>query len=127
MDLAIDDLTPEKIAETIEVRADAGVREAVNRMPGARSLILAEVFRCLSATKYYYSKSEGGMVHEPDYRTRLDAAKLLLAYVEGLPVATSLSVAVGDQPGAAMTLEEAADKSPALRSRLHKLLGSSTT
>jgi hypothetical protein len=115
MDLQIDD-------------TKTSLRQILESWPGgAKQMILQAAFEALGARRGWNQKGQSEVQWEPDYRTRLDAARFLAAYVEGLPIQTSVQVAVGDQPGAAMSLEEAASRSPALRDRLLKLVGPSTT
>lgn len=105
------------------------LREMLERRPNAKQMILDAAFEALGAKRGWREKGQSGVKWEPDYKTRLDAARFLAAYIEGLPVVTTLAVNVGDQGQGetAMDLETAAEKSPALRSRLQKLLGQSTT
>lgn len=129
-DLGIDKPNPnraEQLAHLLELGRDVDaadcIRDMIQKIPNARALILAEAFRCLGATRYYFDRKEGRMVHEPDFKVRLDAARLLIAYADGLPIQTSLTVAVGDTKDAALDLEAAVSRSPALRERLQKLVG----
>lgn len=114
-----------RIAELLELgrTADGGrtAREMLEKIPNARHLILAAAFRCLDAQKFYHDKAAGGMVHEPDYKTQLDATKLLLSYLDGLPVETQLQLHVPSTGAKAFDLEAAARKSPALRERLAQI------
>ena len=119
----------EKVAALVELGRDVdgadSIRAMLEKIPNARHLVLAEALRCLGAKKRYFEKGSSTQKFEPDYRTRLDAVKLLLAYMDGLPVETTLAVNVGDRPAEAPELDLAAavQKSPALRERLEKLLG----
>ncbi len=99
------------------------IRNILDKIPGARRLILIAAFRALGARKWYFEKGRTEKVFEPDYRTQLDAVKLLVAYQDGLPVQTTLSVNVGDKAGADLDLEQAVQRSPALKERLQKLVG----
>jgi len=124
-DLGID----ESAALTVpaDIVPGTSLRQILDSMPEARRLILNTAFRCLGARKFYFDKAEGGMVFEPDYKTQLDAVKFLASYQEGLPVQTSLAVTVGDRPDDDLPLDQALQRSPALRERVAKLLSLPTT
>lgn len=61
---------------------------------------------------------------QPDHRTRLDAAKVLLAYAVGTPVARSESVSVSVDADSTADLSERLRHSPALRALFRKILDS---
>src|SRR5208283_332321 len=69
-------------------------REMLSRIPRARSIILAAAFRALGARRGRFEKGETKIQWEPDFKTQLEAAKFLLAYADGLPIQTTLAVAV---------------------------------
>jgi hypothetical protein len=128
MDLEFDETEPE--AETLARKIEGdilpaeNVRDIMRQVPEARNVILAAVFRALGAKRRLYVKGSPSPVYEIDYRSQLEAAKLLLAYGDGLPMQTTLAVNVGDGNAAGSTsLEEAVERSPALKSRLAKMLG----
>lgn len=102
-------------------------REMMEKIPRARSIILAAAFRALGARKAWYEKGNSEANWEPDFKTQLDAAKFLLSYADGLPVQTSLAVTVGDRPDDDLPLDQALQRSPALRERVAKLLSLPTT
>ena len=120
----------QQVANLIELGRDVdggiNVREMLDKIPNARHIILATAFRCLGARKWYFEKGDAAKKFEPDYKTQLEAVKLLLAYQDGLPVTTSLNVSVGNAAGAEgieLDLAAAVKASPALRQRLEKLVG----
>jgi hypothetical protein len=99
------------------------VREILEALPDAAQTIVLAALEGLKAEKFYWDAASKGMVHEPDYRTRLDAAKFLAAYLDGLPMQTTLAVNVGGPQGAnEPDLEAAVKASPALRQRLEKIV-----
>jgi hypothetical protein len=126
MDLTLE---TEPIAESIAAQIEAGqttpatVRELIETVPNARRIIVAAAFRCLGARKWYFEKGSSEKKFEADYRTQLDAVKFLAAYSDGLPTQTSLSVNVTAGDTVEADLERAVSASPALKSRLQKLIG----
>lgn len=67
----------------------------------------------LDATKVHYDIVEKRRIAEPDFRVRLDTAKLAMAYLEGLPVQTVVGASVGD--GNLPRLADALRRSPNAR------------
>ncbi len=79
---------------------------------------VGEVLRdCLTAT----AVTRSGAV-EPDTRTRLEAAKLVLAYRHGLPVRREESISVSIDAESTLRLAERLRASPALRQSLRAAL-----
>lgn len=77
-------LAREKVADpnVINKMLDAGiVSDAINMMR-----------ECLGAKKKFWSKVTKEWIEEPDYRIRLDAAKLILSYAIGEPVKRSINI-----------------------------------
>ena len=128
MDLEI---TEPNLSEEIAVRIEAGefgkvenVRDLLERIPMGRELVIAQAFRSLGARKYYWDKATNAMKFEPDCRTAMDAVKFLSALQDGLPTQTTLNVNVNKGAGPSEAdLEAALSASPALKSRLQKLIG----
>ena len=126
------ELETESDPTTLAVRvADAlsggvtSVRQIVDTVPGARGAIIVAAFRALNAVRGYWPKGAEKMSFEPDFRTQLDAAKLLLAYSEGLPAQTTLALnvnAAGRGAEVGEDLEATLERSPALRERLGAML-----
>lgn len=116
------------IADVIEqgrrVDSAKSIKEMLEMIPNARHVTLAAAFRCLGARKFFFDRKQGKMVFEPDYKVQLDAVKFLAAYMDGLPVETTLNVNVGEktEPGADIDLESAIKRSPALRERLSRMI-----
>lgn len=80
--------------------------------------VVAKIAECMSATK---TMAIGGKPFEtPDYKTRLDALKLLLQYQVGMPV--SRSEVVTHNVDTMQTLESKMQKSPALRRAVGRML-----
>lgn len=129
MDLGIDKTPPAGgLTVPVDLGPDDSIREILRRTPNSRRVVIETAFRCLNARKFFFDKSEGCMVFEPDYKTQLDAVKFLAAYGDGLPVQTNVNVEVGKPgPGDDEDLARAIERSPALRAHLLKLVGPSTT
>lgn len=80
--------------------------------------IVAKIEECLNATK---TMAIGGKPFETsDYKTRLDALKLLLQYQVGMPVARSETIV--HNVDTIQTLETKMQKSPALRRAVGRML-----
>tara|TARA_R100000700_G_scaffold30415_2_gene37394 strand:+ start:201 stop:842 length:642 start_codon:yes stop_codon:yes gene_type:complete len=80
--------------------------------------VVAKIAECMSATK---TMAIGGKPFEtPDFKTRLDALKLLLQYQVGMPV--SRSEVVTHNVDTMQTLENKMQKSPALRRAVGRML-----
>ena len=115
-----------ELADPPDAEAPAtSLNAALNRIPNARQLVIDAATEALKATKFYYSKEEGGMVHEPDYKTRLDAAKFLAAYLDGLPAQSVITYdATKPRAGAeeSFDLDAELKRSPALRERMRIMI-----
>ena len=61
------------------------------------------------------------MVHEPDYKTRLDAAKFLASYRDGLPAQTT-EIRLKKAEASADDVLKAARSSSAMRDALRTML-----
>jgi len=132
MDIA---LQPPSDADEIATRIEsdprlasaATIRELIDLIPNARHIAVAAVFRCLSARKWYFEKGSAVKKFEPDFKTQLDAAKLLLSYSDGLPAQTTLNVNAdlgkksADVDGEAQ-FDAGLASSPALRDSLRRRL-----
>lgn len=114
----------EKLAQQIESDAAAGevkdLRALILRFPVIRQLYLAAAVRCLGARRFYFDKSAGEMVFEPDGTAQMRAAVFLASYDAGLPMQTTVNLNLGGDKGP--TLEEAAAGSPALVDALERAL-----
>ena len=128
----IDELPDEPaIAEDLRVALAGGaknVREVLDKVPSTRRLVLIAIFRCLGAHKEVYRKGDSLPRVEHDYKTQLDAAKLLLSYQDGLPIQSVVTANATPQvPGSADPLLKAAHASPAMRAYLRSMLDSMET
>jgi len=65
---------------------EAGIADALRNRPGLVEKCAAVIEEGLGATTWRWDKASGKIVTEPDYRERRESAKLLLSYLEGLPV-----------------------------------------
>ena len=82
--------------------------------------MVAAVRRGLTATRSYYDKGAGGVVHEQDSRVQIQTFALLLAHMEGEPVKRIIHQHLGGA-GAVDPLA-ALRESPALREAAADLL-----
>jgi hypothetical protein len=125
--LDIDELPNEEtIALQIEQALRGGaktVRAVLDQIKDSRGIVLLSVFRCLGAHKKHFQKGKSEAVVEHDFRTQLDAAKLLLAYGDGLPLQSVATVDLtpGRDHGLAALRAQAASSS-AIRDSLRQML-----
>ena len=132
MDLGLPADSPfENLAQQIErgdfftVQPQGTIRAFLEEVPKVRPMIIAAAVRALGARRYYFDRTVNRMVFEPDYKVQLDACKFIAAYTDGLPTITTLAVNVNksaDQVSSTGDIEEALEKSPALRERLKTML-----
>jgi hypothetical protein len=99
----------------------------LSEIPNGRRVILASAFRALGARKWYFEKESAERKFLPDYRTQLDAAKLLLSYSDGLPTQTTLNVNAdlgkkSAEVDSEAQFDNALASSPALRDSLRRRL-----
>lgn len=92
------------------------------------SEVLAVWRRAMKATRKYWQdpkkgEKRGRWVAEPDFRTQLEASKLVAAYKEGLPVQRQVNLNIGHEELADVLAK--AKSSPAALEAL-KLLGAGT-
>ena len=113
----------EEIAPQVLAKLDGGasITQILDAMPDSAQIIVGAAMEALKATKFYYSKEEGGMVHEPDYKTRLDAAKFLASYRDGLPAQTT-EIRLKKAEASADDVLKAARSSSAMRDALRTML-----
>jgi hypothetical protein len=105
-----------------ETPTGSTLSEILERTSGAREAVIKTWLEGLKATKFYYSKSEGGMVHEPDYKARQDAADSLAAYLDGKPAQTTIVRVPSSGRDPFLAVKEAARQSPAVREALREML-----
>ena len=106
------------------VRAEQpSIRASIRAIDGVFDRMVACALEALEANRSHYDMKTKTMVHEPDHKARMEAVKWLAAYADGLPMQTTLAVNGDGGAAGAQSLEEAFQKSPALRSRLAKMLG----
>ena len=96
------------------VRLEASLVAAMRSQPGFTDRVVGALREGLDATKSQYDMVEKRWVSLPDHRVRLDAAKLCLAYLEGLPTQTVVSASVGGS-GDLPRLSEVLRKAPNAR------------
>lgn len=100
----------------------ASVRDIILAHPKVRELAVAAAVRALVATKFYFDKKSGQMVHEPDYATQIKAVTVLVSYSDGLPAQTNINFNASMGKSKRSENEEAALalSSPALREELKR-------
>lgn len=98
------------------------MREIILAHPKVRELAVAAAVRALVATKFYFDKKSGQMVHEPDYATQIKAVTVLVSYSDGLPVQTNMNINANMGKSKRSENEDAALalSSPALREELKR-------
>lgn len=113
-----------ELASEIETQSHQGasVREIILAHPKVRELAVAAAVRALVATKFYFDKKSGQMVHEPDYATQIKAVTVLVSYSDGLPVQTNMNINANMGKSKRSENEDAALalSSPALREELKR-------
>lgn len=84
----------------MESQNTVGLAEALRARPDLVVKVAAVIEDGLSATTWRWSKEDGKTIVEPDWRERREMAKLILSYVEGLPVQrlVTASVEAGQRP-----------------------------
>jgi hypothetical protein len=87
--------------------------------PAFLPLMRDTVLEALHAQGVHFNKNTGWEYH-PDYRTRLDAWKILMAYSEGLPLVRILKQELSD--GRRRPLYEELAESPALQEAVEREL-----
>ena len=114
-------------AEAGELDAERGFYGMVQQLPRLRSMVLGAAIRALGATKGIYDMKSRTTNYEPDWNARLKAVVWIASYSDGLPAQTNLNVNIGDRADTSkeqeLQLERAVSSSPALKSRLQKLIG----
>ena len=99
------------------------VKAILEKVPDTRKLVLLAVFRCLGAHKMVFTKGKSEGNKEHDYRTQLEAAKLLMAYSDGLPLQTIAAITDPSKTKDSFAdIRESAKRSPAVRDGLRQML-----
>jgi hypothetical protein len=91
-------------------------------LPDARRMVVQAWIDGLRAERWQYDLVTKQKVVEPDHRERRENAKLLAAYLDGLPKETTVVTVKGDAGGQLTALREAARSSPAIREALREML-----
>lgn len=97
----------------------------MSEVPDGRRLVVHAMREAMQATKYYYDAGARKMVHTPDYKVRLEAAKAWASYTDGIPAKT-LNVNSLDVKASLVAsdadIEEQLKRSPALREHFKAVL-----
>lgn len=101
-------------------KVESRLAEQLKSRPNLMSQVVDVVAESLGAVKKQWDLKAGVMLEEPDHRIRLDAAKFIAAYTEGLPAQTVLNMNVdaGNRPA----LRDALTKSPQARKAIAAIL-----
>lgn len=89
----LESLTAAELAKAIETHSlSPKDMDLLLAMPVVKAKAAAAIVRALDATKFYFDKALGGMVHVPDFPVQLAAGKLICERTEGLPVLMTMNV-----------------------------------
>lgn len=105
----------------ISLPSPESLQSLLESLPDTRRKVVQAWVDGLSAKKWTWDVSAKRRVYEPDHRERRENAKLLAAYLDGLPKETTV-VKVETQKGGIAELREAARASPAVREALREML-----
>lgn len=117
--------TYEKIATRVETDPalrSRDLRAILLEIPEVRPLIIGAAIRGLGARKAFWSKQEEDWTFEPDFIAQGKAIAFLAAYVDGLPVQTTVQFNVDDKKTSKATLGETLENSPAMVAAIEKEL-----
>jgi hypothetical protein len=100
--------------ETIDKKRDIAAQlcERWENDPGFVDRLKETIEGCLDAANSRWDKSLKDWADEPDFRTRIDAVKLIFAYSAGLPLQRSVAFAVAGETYGKM--QEMLESSPAV-------------
>jgi hypothetical protein len=78
----------------VEVLPSRKQRKSMHELVEAGDMeeAMAQLRGGLKATKKFWSPVEKAFIEEPDYKIRMDAAKTVIAYGDGMPVQRSIAV-----------------------------------
>lgn len=113
-----------KMKLELEPDDSASMMRQIRSIPDIHKQIVEAAVEALQAMKWHWDIESKSVVYEPDHKARLDAARFLASYGDGLPTQTTLNVNIGDKPngGPEPAIEAKVAQSPALANRLRKAL-----
>jgi hypothetical protein len=102
----------------------ATLAQILESVPDSRKQIVQTWMDGLKAQKWSWDPESKSRVYEPDHKERRENAKLLAAYLEGLPTETTIvKVAPGaDGDVGGRELRQAVKSSPAVRAALRAMI-----
>ncbi len=114
----------EKVATRVEstpAPVAKDLRAMMQDIPELRPFIIGAAIRGLGARKCFFDMKKNEMVYEPDFGSQAKAVAFLAAYVDGLPVQSTINLNVeGATKKGKLSVEEALRRSPALVEAMKK-------